>query len=1419
MAKLNYLDFDLLIERVGEAYIVRVLNSPAGRAKATFALPFSDLELENFFLRIGQSRTRVRGLGTSEMEAVEKFGGSLFGAVFDGAVRGCLDSSLNEAKRRDMGLRLRLNLKDAPELADLPWEYLCNPDLSRFLSLSVDTPIVRYLDLAEQIPPLEITPPLNVLVMIASPTDYPPLNVEREWTNLKDNLADLERRGLVKLERMATATLSDLQRLLRRGEYHIFHYVGHGAFDTRAQDGVLLLEDQERHGRKVRGQYLGTLLHDERKMRLVVLNSCEGARGSLTDPFAGAAQSLVQQGLPAVIAMQFEISDDAAIVFAHEFYGAIADNYPVDAALAEARKAIFAQPESNVEWGTPVLYMRSRDGVLFTIAKLAHVPPETPRVSTPPPLPPQPESVPRLYFQGRGHLRKEEWREALACFQRVVAANPDYKDVQEKLAEAEAQIQSQRQVEELYSAARELCRDELWPEVIELFAEISAIAPAYFDSEMLLASAWYGQAMMSMDAENWAAAVEQLETLHGIASDYQDTSVLLEIAREELARTVHQRKLDKLYTQAEAAERDEDWSVAIKHWEALLELQPDYRDAADRLEVARHNQKLHALYTQAREAHQAEEWAEVIALFAKIQEMAPQYPDAEGLLATAQEQQAAQRRAQELAQLYQRGMEHLEAEEWDTARQQFEKILELDANYEDAAALRQRAQEEQDKVTRQQRLAKLYAQAEDAEKQNDWDKATRHWEAIAELQPSYRDAAERLLPARRNRELATLYAHAETAEEQEDWTEAVAQWKAITELQTDYRNAAARLENAQQNRDLTALYAQAEAAEMAKDWGAAVGHWEAITRIQIDYRDATERRRAARLNHELSNLYAYAQEAEESARWDEAVRRWEAVIELRANYRDAPERLKAASHNRKLTALYAQAEAAEDSENWREAIADWKAIIELRADYRDAETRLRRAQRRQELAELYSQARTAYDAEKWAEAISIFERIEDIEPEYADIAELLVTAQEKLEACQREEELAALYQQGLEHLRAEEWDTARQQFEQIVALEPKYRKTADLLDKARRAQEKATLQQRLDNLYAQAETAEQAESWDKAARHWEAVVELQPNYRDAQDRLRTARNRQKLHNLYAQAEGAESTENWTEAVKHWEAIIEIQADYRDVPNRLETAIYYQDLASLYAQAEIAEKKGNWDEAMARWAELQEQQSDYRDASARLHSARQQRLAELYAQAETAESDDDWDRATKHWKKLVTIQADYRDAQSRLEAARCNRELSDLYAQVRAAHAAENWATVISIFEQIRTIAPNYSDSEGLLASAQENQAAAQRERELAALYQRGLVHLQAKEWKAAEDEFEQIATVDANYRKTAALLARARRELEKPNESPEERDLESLYQQALNHIRENELNAARQVLEEILEADPGYRKAGALLAKVREKRG
>jgi hypothetical protein len=365
----NYLNFDVQIERAGEQYRVRVIDSPTGQAVHTFDWPFSPHELEKLVAQVRPGGRRVRKFQSVEMEAAKELGARLYDTVFASEVRACLGRSLDEANRQAAGLRIRLRLTDAPELINVPWEFLYNAPLNRFLALSGDTPIVRYLDISEPIRPLAVKPPLRILVMIANPQGYAELDVTREWERLHAALADLEEGGLVTLELLPTATLSALQRVLRQREYHIFHFIGHGTFDEVSQDGLLLMTDENGRARPVSSQNLSTVLHDHRSLRLAVLNACEGGRTAAQDPFAGVAQELVRQRLPAVIAMQFEISDEAAVALSHEFYLALAEGYPVDAALAQARRALYAQ-SADVEWGTPVLYLRAPDGRIFDVTAL-----------------------------------------------------------------------------------------------------------------------------------------------------------------------------------------------------------------------------------------------------------------------------------------------------------------------------------------------------------------------------------------------------------------------------------------------------------------------------------------------------------------------------------------------------------------------------------------------------------------------------------------------------------------------------------------------------------------------------------------------------------------------------------------------------------------------------------------------------------------------------------------------------------------------------------------------------------------------------------------------------------------------------------------------------------------------------------------
>jgi CHAT domain-containing protein len=370
--RLQYLDFELEIgPESGRDYSVMLVRSPAGEAQDIMHFPIEELELERYLqaLHVALSRSGGRRRQTSrEEQAVQDFGQALFDALMTSEVRSRYYVSQEIAAQRNLGLRLKLRIRPL-ELAALPWELLYDPRQAEYICLSRNTPIVRYLELPQAVRPLIVTPPLRILGMIASPQDLPPLDVTREQRRVEEAIKDLLTRGLVEVSWLKDQTWRDLQRAMSGGPWHVFHFIGHGGFDRRADEGFIALTDTQGATHRLSATQLGRLLADHRSLRLVLLDVCEGARVSEQHNFAGTAAILVRRGIPAVLAMQYEITDQAARELASTFYESLANGMPVDAAVTEARKAISLALFNTVEWGVPVLYMRSPDGLLFSIQK------------------------------------------------------------------------------------------------------------------------------------------------------------------------------------------------------------------------------------------------------------------------------------------------------------------------------------------------------------------------------------------------------------------------------------------------------------------------------------------------------------------------------------------------------------------------------------------------------------------------------------------------------------------------------------------------------------------------------------------------------------------------------------------------------------------------------------------------------------------------------------------------------------------------------------------------------------------------------------------------------------------------------------------------------------------------------------------
>jgi tetratricopeptide (TPR) repeat protein len=575
---LNYFDFELEIgPGHGHQYPVFVVRSPAGEARETMHFPFDELALENrlkdlqiALLRSGGKRRQVL---SSEEQAVQNFGRDLFNALFTGEVRSRYDVSQARAWREGTGLRLKLRIQ-SPELAVLPWEFLYDPRQAEYICLSRHTPVVRYLELPQVIQPLTVAPPLRILGMIASPRDLPTLDIEREKERVERAIKDLRAHGLVDLTWLEGQTWRDLQREMRGGPWHVFHFIGHGGFDRNTDEGLIALVDDGGYTYCLPATQLGRLLSDHYSLRLVLLNSCEGARGSERDIFSSTAAILVRRGIPAVLAMQYEITDRAAIEFARAFYEALADGLPVDAAVVEARKSVSLAVTNTVEWGTPVLYLRTPDGILFQVTRpsLEELQARQKAVEAEQRRQEELEAQRRREEQervaredqthladrlsrARAAMKGNRWADAFNLLNQLQTEAPEYEretveSLLTQVTQAQEAVRREQRLLELYRRAETHAHREEWPQAIEAFQQVLASNPNYRDAARQLEYAqnqtrWaesYAQGLAHQKARHWQEALATFQTLQGLAGNYKDikkriAAIQREMVRQEAAPT------------------------------------------------------------------------------------------------------------------------------------------------------------------------------------------------------------------------------------------------------------------------------------------------------------------------------------------------------------------------------------------------------------------------------------------------------------------------------------------------------------------------------------------------------------------------------------------------------------------------------------------------------------------------------------------------------------------------------------------------------------------------------------------------------------------------------------------------------------------------------------------------------------------
>ena len=326
-------------------------------------LRFSQPESETDIRLTSLVQFDMDGLRALALDATA-YGQLLSQSLFaDPAVQALFAQARSQAQTQEVPLRLRLFISSsAPEMHRLRWETLRDPqDGSSFLT-GERVLFSRYLSSFDW-RPVRLRPQaaLRALVVIANPTDlgsYQPggrplaaLDVANELAQAKKGLGNIP---VTALASNSSATLNNLGTHLRSG-YDILNLICHGALVQG--EPWLWLEDASGRTHRVAGSEFVTRLQELQQCpRLVVLASCQSA-----GVVAALGPRLAEAGVPAVLAMQGNVTMQTVDQFMPVFFQELQRDGQLDRAIAVARGAVRERPD----WWMPVLFMRLKSGRIW----------------------------------------------------------------------------------------------------------------------------------------------------------------------------------------------------------------------------------------------------------------------------------------------------------------------------------------------------------------------------------------------------------------------------------------------------------------------------------------------------------------------------------------------------------------------------------------------------------------------------------------------------------------------------------------------------------------------------------------------------------------------------------------------------------------------------------------------------------------------------------------------------------------------------------------------------------------------------------------------------------------------------------------------------------------------------------------------
>ncbi|MEM1178217.1 MAG: CHAT domain-containing protein, partial [Acidobacteriota bacterium] len=294
-------------------------------------------------------------------DQLQEVGSHLRAALFPGAASAVLDRIAGS----------QLVISHDPELASIPFEALrfgngtgaesrpaAHRGLSRRLRLS-GTHSGRWLYPARY----GHGPRLRVLLVAVTAGSDIQKGIAKELDEVYESLSQL--RGSVSVKVLAghRATPRNVEMKLTQGGYDLFHFIGHGFFQSNpSMSGLWLANDQ----------YLDfeDLRKVSRRTRVVILNTCESGRVVMPNREPGDenlsyrkpetfAGKILETGCAAFVGTRWRVHDKAAVAFAKTLYETLAGGDTLARGVTAGRRTLYEK--GSEDWANYQLY---GDGLL-----------------------------------------------------------------------------------------------------------------------------------------------------------------------------------------------------------------------------------------------------------------------------------------------------------------------------------------------------------------------------------------------------------------------------------------------------------------------------------------------------------------------------------------------------------------------------------------------------------------------------------------------------------------------------------------------------------------------------------------------------------------------------------------------------------------------------------------------------------------------------------------------------------------------------------------------------------------------------------------------------------------------------------------------------------------------------------------------